>query len=221
MGTTGRLVKLKLSLTYVNTVYLRYSVIMQRNAQLALALGLLACVAVFMVVNHTDEHTLTETTAWVEADESGAVNGVIKAIVDLKAYCVAAKHTIDKKFSGKLKSGAMEFCEAFGKNSGKGLVTEFAQTVGDIEAKHTQSPGLAMYLITNMNESVLRGETPITRGTQGAEKNKVFLDHSAFGLHERPSYFKKMGVTTSEWIKERQALHEGDSGRAIKAMTKP
>merc|ERR1712096_300594 len=185
---------------------------MQRNGQLALALGLLACVAVFVVVNQQDEHTLTETTAWAEAEEAGGVNGVIKAIVDLKAYCVAAKDKIDDKFSGKLKSGAMEFCVAFGKNSGKELVTEFAQTVGDIEAKHTRSPGLAMYLLQNMNESVLRGETPITRGTKGSEKSKVFLDPSAFGLRERPAYFKKMGVTTSEWIKNRAALHEGDSG---------
>jgi len=193
---------------------------LQRNGQLALVLGLLACVAVFMVVNQADEHTLTETTAWVEAEEAGSVNGVIKAIVDLKAYCVAARDQIEDKFSGKLKSGAMEFCDAFGKNSGKELVTEFAQTVGDIEAKHATSPGLAMYLLQNMNESVLRGETPITRGTKGSDQNKVFLDPSSFGLRETPSYFKKMGVTTSEWIAKRAELHEGDSGRAIKAMTK-
>lgn len=193
---------------------------MQNNGNIALALGLLACVAVFMVVNQSDEHTLSETTAWVEAEETGEGNGVIKAIVDLKAYCVAAKAQIDDKFSGKLKSGAMEFCEAFGANSGKELITEFAQTVGDIQAKHAVSPGIAMYLVQNMNEAVLRGESAITMGTKGSEKNKVFLNPAAFGLQARPSYFKKMGVPMSKWVYQKSALHEGDSGRAIKAMTK-
>jgi hypothetical protein len=189
----------------------------------AITLALLACTAVLVVlhsetVDVNDEHVLE--TEWTESTAMAAGgDSVVDAIVDLKAYSIAAKEVLDgmSNFKGKLKSGAMEFVGAFGKKTGKEIITEFAQTIGELEAKHPIHPGLSEYMLTSLNEAVLRGEPGIVLDPKS---NKFMLSPKAFGLSHRPDYFKKLQVSTRQFMSVKTELKEGSTGKALAAFSK-
>merc|ERR1711998_558977 len=90
---------------------------------------------------------------WVEETAS---DGVVDAIANLKAYCVAAKAIDIKGFSGSLKNSAYALVDAFGTMSKKtDIVTDYAQTMGKLRVKWTE--GIGSYMLDEINHSTLSG----------------------------------------------------------------
>jgi len=195
---------------------------MQKKLSVVITISLLACAAVFVTLNVEDVSTdQVLESEWTEADEAQASakqnGGVIKAIVRLKAYCIVAKTKLDAMgHKHHLKSGAMQVISAFGKKTSKEVVTEFAQTIGELQAAHPTEGGVSEYMITKLNEHVLRGDDVVTLG----KGNMFMLDHSAFGLQETPDYFKKLAVPVSEFVNAEQTLRDSDAGKALSALSK-
>jgi len=182
----------------------------------ALALAFLACVAVFMVV----EDTVVAESLKVEDSPNNA--SVIDAIVDLKAYCLAARAKLQDSDLLKHANGVIDLVNAFGQDTGKDVITEFARTIGHLKGAHTVTPGLAGYLIDGINESVLEGRhTTVLKKLGGyAPGVYVVLNHAAFGLAVKPGYFDKLGVLQVDFLKFKSGLHHGKGGKAIEAWKK-
>jgi len=179
--------------------------------RVALLLSVVSCIAVFSVHNR-------ETTVKLTKDSSG----VVDAIVNLKSYCVAAHPLLDKISELKdspdcgqqgkpkcLRSGALALVEAFGKPSKTtDLVTEYAKVIGNLKAAHPT--GMGSYLIDNINENILKGQSVIK-----TDKAKYTLDNELLGLRDIPHYFHKLMVGTVHFASAKASLHEGDPGQAI------
>lgn len=196
---------------------------MNRNLGIAVTLGLLACAAV-VVVLHTESVDVSEEhlleSEWIEATNVGKGGAnVVDAIVDLKAYALVAKEMLDNMdgFGGKLQSGAMQFIGEFGKKSKREIITEFAETIGELVAKHPVHPGFTEYMLTSLNDCVLKGDSAVVLD---AKSSKYQLNPKAFGLRHRPDYFKKLSVSVSKFQAVKQKLEEGSTGKAIAAFKK-
>jgi len=182
-----------------------------------------------------------ELKAWLDGEESsddaelleekqtGAVpaGGMIKAIVSLKAYSMAAKDKLSSAamadFKGDLRSGLIDFIMGFGEDSGKELITEYARVIGDLKAAHPENPGIGGYLVDAINANILEGNSIVKIiENEGQEhlKNYHILDHEKLGLMEMPGYLMKLAVSNDVFQANQMKLHVGNGGDAIKMYEK-
>jgi len=188
------------------------------RATIALTLAALACFAVISF-NGDESVTAAETVhssadAWKPKEKGG----VIRALVDLKAYCMGARHKAIKLQNKAKTSSLIPFIVAFSKYGNKDLVTEYAQTVGKLRAQF--QTGLGAFLLDRMNENVLTGKKITMLAEKAPIKNYALLDHTRLGLRTRPDYFRTMAIRLSAWAGAKAKIHSGSGGDAIKAWIK-
>lgn len=193
------------------------------RATIALALATLACFAV-LSFNSGESDTFATETVHASVAASAEVrgkkdDGVMNAIVDLKAYCMGARDkAVTMKNKGKTSS-LVPFIIKFGKkNVHTDLVTAYAKIVGKLRAHYTT--GLGSYLLDRLNENVLSGKKVTFLGTRGLLRNRQMLDYRRLGLQAEPIYFKTLNVRLTAWSSAKAAIHQGKSGDAIKAWVK-
>jgi hypothetical protein len=143
-------------------------------------------------------------------------SNVAHSIVKLKAFCMGARRQISR-IQGSMKSfedvyedtdkgPLMSFMLKFGKVTGKDLITEYAQIIGDLELK---ARGISKYLITSINDAILLGKNPVV------EKDGLTqLDAATLGLVSQPKYLKDLSLSKTEFYKLETTIKEGDTGKA-------
>ena len=100
--------------------------------------------------------------------------GVIMSILDLKAYCLASRATLDDGFKDdSTQSSLVALVRSFGEPADGDLVTGYANTISRLELNF--SSGIGYSLVDTLNRHVLRGEevvglTPMDTiaGTRGS-----------------------------------------------------
>jgi hypothetical protein len=169
-------------------------------------------------------HLIVPEESFVEVTTRTEGSSVIGAIVDLKAFCIAAKPLLDDEDAmggHKHKNSVMEVIEAFGVDNGAmDMVTEYANMIGDLKAAHPARPGLSGYLLDEMNDNILTGKSVVLTGLGEDQRGYKILDAEAFGFQYVPGYFKKLRVRISDFGAAHSKLHAGKGGKAIAAWSK-
>jgi len=184
-----------------------------KNMGVALTLALLATLVLGEEMWTEDAESLVQVAATTSASPGGS--GVVDNIASLKAYCLVAGPMLQDMdaFKGNLKNGAMRFVAAFGKRTGKEVVTEFAEVIGDLEALHPNAPGVEGYMLDELNGNILKGESALT-----LKDAKFIMDATAFGLMHTPEYFKKLAVPVYAFTNAKDSISEGATGKALSTM---
>jgi len=162
-------------------------------------------------------------TASQASKENDNAESLVVAIVDLKAYCMAAKKKLDSsdEFKGDHDQNAViHFIKGFGDNTGKDVVTEYASIIGDLKAAHPEHAGVAGYLLDELNKNVLHQKKIVQLGARKPFVGMMRLRYKKFGLREMPNYFKTLAVYATDFNAAKAALHEGNAGKAIAAWKK-
>jgi hypothetical protein len=167
---------------------------------------------------NSEETGLLETTEGTDADEGG--DPMIHVLVKLKAYAVVAKSQLSEDFKGALRSGLVNFIVAFGDDTGKELVTEYAQVIGKLKATHPSSPGIGGYLLDAIDDNVMKGQDVLTQLEHGEYKNSHVVDHTKLGLEEMPGFFLKLRASETDFQAQLAKMHEGKGKKAIAMYTK-
>jgi hypothetical protein len=133
---------------------------------------------------------------------------VARAVMELKAYCIAAKKKIAKEDLKAMNNGAsssiVTLINEFGTMNHEDIVLEYSNIVGKLFADFDDD--FWRYFVKRLNMFVLGGKSPIeTRKTLDGNL-LVVLDHRALGLKQTPKYLiKKLGVPLNEWAHINQA----------------
>jgi len=160
-----------------------------------------------------------DSTGYVNSLRSEEHGAVMRALVDLKAYCMAARDkAIDMQNNGVAKSSSLvPFVIGFGKSDGKDIVVAYAHLMGKMRSDYDR--GLGAFLLDRLNQHVLAGKTVTISGLTNF-KNWYMLDHERLGLEARPVYFQTLAVRLTEFAINKANIHKGHKGKAVKDWMK-
>ena len=153
----------------------------------------------------TPEVALVESMveSMVESGQAlSRVSPVAAAIVALKAYCTKAKGRIESTgASDKLQgvSSLIQLIKAFGDeaNPEADLVSDFADVVLKLRS---EGGGLYDYFIKNINDSVLKGKSPVSTFINDQGSYLVTFNSDVVGLSDLPEVFQvQLAVPQSKW----------------------
>merc|ERR1711959_408281 len=159
------------------------------------------------------------STGYVNSLRSEEHGAVMRALVDLKAYCMAARDkAIDMQNNGVAKSSSLvPFVIGFGKSDGKDIVVAYAHLMGKMRSDYDR--GLGAFLLDRLNQHVLAGKT-VTISDLTNFKDWYMLDHERLGLEARPVYFQTLAVRLTEFAINKANIHKGHKGKAVKDWMK-
>jgi hypothetical protein len=148
-------------------------------------------------------------------------NNVVQGIMDLKAYCIGAKPVLEakeKEEADKTDDGPLiELIKKFGVHTNNDIVTDFAQTIGNLEVAFPT--GIGHYIIDSINTMVLSGKNPVLYKERD-NKNGYGLDHKAMGLTYVPHLFDLLAIPSSTYLSIHGALSSGKPGKAAELWGK-
>merc|ERR1711981_135552 len=183
-------------------------------------IAVLACVATFAVLSYTDTVLPDEG---IIAESAGPELDVLKNIVHLKAYCLAAwddARLIANQFAGKY-SAIADFVLQYGQEGGGvsrggrkaeigNIVMEYAALMGSLRIKYPR--GVNKYILDNIDHAVrhdINGVTFVKRGMNafgngGARGRKhgalVALRKKALGLVDRPQVVVELAAKYPDYL---------------------
>jgi hypothetical protein len=187
----------------------------------------MAVLAVIFVINIDDGSSVRETVAATVSAEAGSkklmvsehTGSVLKAIRNLKSYCMAAKEVLDDMpdfKDDKLRNGVVDFIAAFGASGEQDMVIDFAKTVGKLLARPLNNHGMALYLLEEINHRTLKGEDIVTKGGDNMPEDlhgKYMFDYDKLGFEFPPEYIEKLAVRATAYSDKQVALHASTGGQ--------
>jgi len=196
MGDLRKLLRMRSALALSSVLALFGCVLVASSSDVAL---------VEAIVPETDVATPNEALveSMVESDQAlSRVSPIAAAIVALKAYCTKAKGRVESTgASDKLQgvSSLIQLIKAFGDEAKPeaDLVSDFADVVLKLRS---EGGGLYDYFMKNINDSVLKGKSPVSTFINDEGSYLVTFNSDVVGLSDLPEIFKvQLAVPQSKW----------------------
>lgn len=200
------------------------------------AIAALCCIAVFAVVNYTEVSIKLSQ----EPEEEPKVD-VLKNLIDLKAYCLAAYDNTNIVMQNHPNLQAMaEFVHAYGLNGGgddvggrkaevDNIVTEYAHVMGALKAKYGH--GVNMYILDHLDKSLrhdpegavfqqLQMQALGGGGSKGHKYGQLTgLKYQSLGLEDMPNILVELAAKYAKFLTFKAHVQEQASNADVVAAT--
>jgi len=151
-----------------------------------------------------------------ESSDKEAAKATIMAIVDLKSYAVAASSLhFYKSADDKHKNALFALIGGLSAKAPKDdIITQYGLVMGKLMKK---SRGMFAYILGNINDSILSGESVVSAGTTDDGSTHYSVSPSSLGVQDKPDYITKLSLSDKAFMDAKDHERMGTGAKAIAA----